>query len=60
MELGGGGQGPSWADRMLRLLEERGPFRLAYVEMLVRVADWRASQRRAPKRSSEKLGDTHG
>lgn len=47
MELGGGGAGPSWADRMRRLLERHGPFRLAYLEMLVRVADWRASQRRA-------------
>jgi CRISPR-associated endonuclease/helicase Cas3 len=50
MELGGGGQGASWADRMLRLLEEHGPFRLAYLEMLMRVADWRASQKRAPKK----------
>jgi CRISPR-associated endonuclease/helicase Cas3 len=48
MELGGGGNGPSWADRMSRLLQDLGPFRLAYMEMLVRVADWRASQRRAP------------
>lgn len=49
MELGGGDSGSSWADRMLCLLEETGPFRLAYLEMLVRVADWRASQKRAPK-----------
>ncbi len=49
MELGGDDAGPSWADRMQRLLETHGPFRLAYVEMLVRVADWRASKRRAPK-----------
>lgn len=46
MVLGGDGAGPSWADRMQRLLEEHGPFCLAYVEMLVRVADWRASQKR--------------
>jgi CRISPR-associated endonuclease/helicase Cas3 len=50
MELGGGGQGASWADRMLRLLEEHGPFRLAYLETLMRVADWRASQKRTPKK----------
>jgi len=56
MELGGGGEGPSWADRTLRLLEELGPFRLAYVEMLVRVADWRASQKRAPKKSTPTVG----
>jgi len=50
MDLGDGDRGSSWADRMLRLLEETGPFRLAYLEMLVRVADWRASQKRAPKK----------
>lgn len=55
MELGGGGEGPSWADRMLRLLDELGPFRLAWLEMLVRVADWRASARH-----SMKLGAQHG
>lgn len=47
MELGGGGEGPSWSDRMQRLLEELGPFRLAWLETLVRVADWRASARRS-------------
>lgn len=46
MELGGEG---TWTDRMQGLLEELGPFRLAYLEMLVRVADWRASARRARK-----------
>ena len=49
MELGGGGDGPSWADRMLRLLEQFGPFQLAYLEALIRVADWRASARRSTK-----------
>lgn len=38
MELGGG-----WSAAALGLLEELGPFRLAYLEALVRVADWRAS-----------------
>lgn len=47
MELGGGGNEPSWADRTQRLLDQLGPFRLAYLEMLVRVADWRASAKRA-------------
>lgn len=60
MELGGGGEGSSWADRMLRLLEHLGPFRLAYVEMLVRVADWRASEKRKPKESAPMVGRTHG
>lgn len=55
MELGGGGEGPSWADRMLRLLDEFGPFRLAWLETLVRVADWRASARH-----SKMLGEQHG
>jgi CRISPR-associated endonuclease/helicase Cas3 len=43
-ELFRGGPG-SWTDTSLRLLEEWGPFRLAYAEMLVRMADWRASAR---------------
>jgi CRISPR-associated endonuclease/helicase Cas3 len=47
MELGGGGEAPSWSDRMQRLLEDLGPFRLAWLETLVRVADWRASARRS-------------
>lgn len=35
--------GPSWRERMQSLLERLGPFRLAYLETLLRVADWRAS-----------------
>lgn len=42
MELGES-DGPSWAARALGLLETFGPFRLALLETLVRVADWRAS-----------------
>lgn len=33
----------AWTGAALRLLVEHGPFRLAYLEMLVRAADWRAS-----------------
>lgn len=44
MELGEGAQGPSWTTRTHLLLEEHGPFRLAWMESLVRIADWRASQ----------------
>jgi CRISPR-associated endonuclease/helicase Cas3 len=43
MELGEGDMGPSWTARVVRLLETYGPFRLAYLEALVRIADWRAS-----------------
>lgn len=43
MELGEGDQGPSWTERSLRLLDQHGPFQLAWLETLVRLADWRAS-----------------
>lgn len=33
----------SWVERVLGLLAEHGPFRLALLETLVRLADWRAS-----------------
>jgi len=46
MQLGHGAHGPSWLDRTARLLEDLGPFRLALLETLVRVADWRATARR--------------
>jgi CRISPR-associated endonuclease/helicase Cas3 len=45
MQLGEGPQGPSWTARTRGLLEALGPFRLAYLEALVRIADWRASRR---------------
>jgi len=44
-ELGGGATGRSWAERTQGLVERLGPFRLAWMEALVRVADWRASAR---------------
>jgi len=44
MELGGGAKGQSWAARTHDLLERYGPFRLAFLEALVRIADWRASE----------------
>jgi CRISPR-associated endonuclease/helicase Cas3 len=43
MEIGEGEQGPSWTERSLKLLDHHGPFRLAWLETLVRLADWRAS-----------------
>ncbi len=47
MRLGRGPTGPSWSERTHRLLEGHGPFRLAWLEALLRVADWRASAREA-------------
>ncbi|MCL6649361.1 MAG: CRISPR-associated helicase Cas3' [Chloroflexi bacterium] len=42
--IGTGRAGPSWLERSLSLLETLGPFRLAFLEALVRAADARASQ----------------
>ncbi len=44
MEIGGGATGRSWATRTFELLDSYGPFRLAFLETLVRLADWRASE----------------
>lgn len=35
--------GPSWLSRMLKLRDTLGPFRLAFLETILRIADWRAS-----------------
>lgn len=44
MEVGRGEDGrPSWTERVLRLRDDLGPFRLAFLEALLRVADWEAS-----------------
>jgi len=43
MRLGEGPHGESWLARTLRLRDALGPFRLAFYETLLRVADWRAS-----------------
>ncbi|MEN0064334.1 MAG: CRISPR-associated helicase Cas3' [Myxococcota bacterium] len=42
MALGGGSRA-SWVERVLILMEQHGPYRLAFLETLVRIADWRAS-----------------
>ncbi len=48
MEVGRGEDGrPSWTERVLRLREDLGPFRLAFLEALLRVADWEASAEEA-------------
>ena len=45
MELGESASGPSWLSRVLGLRDDKdlGPFRLSFLEMLLRVADWRGS-----------------
>ena len=46
MEMGHDPQsGSSWTERTSDLLARYGPFRLAWMEALVRVADWRASDK---------------
>ncbi len=43
-QLGSGpDETPSWTERIIRLRDELGPFRLAFLEMLLRIADERAS-----------------
>lgn len=44
IQLGEGAMGPSWASRTHALLTQYGPFVLAWMETLVRIADWRASK----------------
>lgn len=43
MSLGDSESGPSWLSRMLTQRQSHGPFRLAFFEALVRIADWRGS-----------------
>ena len=48
MQMGRSADGnPSWVERMLRLRDELGPFRLAYLEALLRAADIRTSKEEA-------------
>ncbi len=50
--VGSSNDAPTWVERVaaLRDSQEHGPFRLAYCELLVRLADWRASEKAANKR----------
>jgi len=43
MILGEGDLGPSWIERAITLRDRLGPFRLAFLETVLRIADWRAS-----------------
>jgi len=44
MELGEDPEtGQSWLARMLKLRDTLGPFCLAFLEAILRIADWRAS-----------------
>jgi CRISPR-associated endonuclease/helicase Cas3 len=43
MDLGSQNGQASWLARVLRLRDEFGPFRLSFLESLLRVADWRSS-----------------
>lgn len=45
MEMGEGLCGASWLERMIRLRDHYGPFKLAWMETLVRVADWRGTEK---------------
>jgi CRISPR-associated endonuclease/helicase Cas3 len=46
-ELGTENEREGWSGRMLSLIDEYGPFRLAYLELLLRSADERASAKAA-------------
>lgn len=56
MQLGEGDMGPSWTGRTQRLLKRYGPFRLAWLEMLVRIADWRASRKEQEEGAGAETG----
>ncbi len=47
MKMGEGEYGPSWLARTVALRDRLGPFRLAYLETLLRAADARASAAKA-------------
>jgi CRISPR-associated endonuclease/helicase Cas3 len=49
MQVGIGPRGPSWLSRMVDLRDSLGPFRLAYLETILRVADMHASDQERKK-----------
>ena len=44
-QIGGSTQGTSWTERAITLRDKYGPFRLGYMELLIRAADGLASQK---------------
>lgn len=48
----------SWTGTALALVDKYGPFTLAYLETVVRMADWRASGGRELPESAVKIGET--
>ncbi|HWR52523.1 MAG TPA: DEAD/DEAH box helicase [Bryobacteraceae bacterium] len=54
-QVGSGPGGiPSWTERVVRLRDAIGPFRLAFLEMLLRIADERASEEAARRATCRK------
>jgi CRISPR-associated endonuclease/helicase Cas3 len=45
-QFGSGDDDSAWHQTAAGLLDKYGPFRLAYLETVVRIADWRASGHR--------------
>ncbi|VAX37862.1 hypothetical protein MNBD_PLANCTO02-2956, partial [hydrothermal vent metagenome] len=45
MQLGESESGQSWLSRTLELRDQYGPFKLAYLEAMVRVSDWLGSKK---------------
>jgi len=61
MELGLSEKGPfrgqrSWIERMINLRDTLGPFRLAYLETILRSADIRASKSAENRRADATFG----
>lgn len=58
MEMGASGQTLSWTAQAIKLLETFGPFRLAFLESLIRLADWQVS--REYNRTAQAQEANHG